>query len=63
MNSSQYTAAITNRLLVDLCYFVFLQRNPDPSGYQNWLNALNSGLTPVGLFGGFVFSTEFLQSL
>lgn len=63
MNGSQYTAAITNTLLVDMCYFVFLQRNPDPSGYQNWLSALKNGLTPVGLFGGFVFSTEFLQSL
>lgn len=63
INGSQYTTLITNKLLVDLCYFVFLSRNPDPGGYQGWLNAMNGGLTPVGLFGGFVSSPEFLQSL
>lgn len=63
INGSQYTNSITNKLLVDMCYFVFLERNPDPQGDQNWLNALSTGTTPVDLFFGFIYSNEFQQSL
>ena len=61
--SAEYLALGTSpeQYVTDL-YAGYLQRLPDPSGYQNWLNALNSA-TREQVRQGFALSVEFQNNV
>ena len=40
-------------------YMLFMGREPDPSGYNDWMGKLNSGVSRLEVFAGFANSTEF----
>ncbi|MBQ8983570.1 MAG: DUF4214 domain-containing protein [Lachnospiraceae bacterium] len=44
---------------VKILYRAFLDRDPDPSGYQHWLNRLASGASREDILHGFANSAEF----
>jgi uncharacterized protein DUF4214 len=49
-----------NRGFVSMQYFGYLRRDPDPIGFQNWLNALDSNPTNFRhMIFGFIYSTEY----
>lgn len=49
-----------NAEFVRLCYVLYLHRNPDPGGYNQWLNILNSTGDYNRIIKEFVTSTEYL---
>ena len=63
IDSTQYVNQEYNHVLVDAAYMAILSRNPDPSGFQFWMNALNDGLAPQNFLALFVSSYEFQKSL
>jgi len=51
-----------NRGFVTMEYFGYLRRDPDPIGYQNWIDALNADPQNFRhMIFGFIYSTEYLQ--
>ena len=51
-----------NRGFVTMQYFGYLRRDPDPIGFQNWVDALNADPTNFRhMIFGFIFSTEYLN--
>jgi hypothetical protein len=48
-----------NQEFVRQCYLVYLRRNPDETGYNNWLSYLNSTGDERGVIFGFIYSTEY----
>ena len=40
-------------------YMLFMGREPDSSGYDDWMGKLNSGVSRLEVFAGFANSTEF----
>ena len=40
-------------------YMLFMGREPDESGYNDWMGKLNSGVSRLEVFAGFANSTEF----
>jgi hypothetical protein len=51
-----------NRAFVAMQYFGYLRRDPDPIGYQNWVNTLDSNPADFRhMIFGFIFSTEYRQ--
>ena len=40
-------------------YMLFMGREPDESGYNDWMNKLNSGVSRLEVFAGFANSQEF----
>jgi Tol biopolymer transport system component len=60
VNSQQFVAAAFNRVFVLMQYFGYLRRDPDPAGFQAWLNYLNAnpGDFRTMVFG-FVNSVEY----
>jgi hypothetical protein len=48
-----------NQELVRQCYLVFLRREPDPNGYNAWLNYLNSTRDETAVVNGFIHSAEY----
>ena len=40
-------------------YMLFMGREPDPSGYNDWMGKLNSGVSRLEVFAGFANSQEF----
>lgn len=53
-NSPNYNAAYVTRV-----YTSFLRRQPDPEGYNWWLNALNSSGDYRGIISGFINSSDY----
>jgi hypothetical protein len=50
-----------NGAFVAMQYFGYLRRDPEPQGYQNWLNYLNANPTDFRtMVKGFLNSTEYL---
>lgn len=50
------------RGFVTMEYFGYLRRDPDPIGYQNWVDALNADPQNFRhMIFGFIYSTEYLQ--
>ncbi len=54
--------ALSNGQFVTLVYQNVLGRAPDAGGYQNWLNALNNGMTRGEMMMGFSESVEYKSS-
>lgn len=51
-----------NRGFVSMQYFGYLRRNPDPIGYQNWVDALDADPQNFRhMIFGFIYSTEYLN--
>ena len=42
-------------------YEAFFNRQPDPGGWQTWLNELNSGTDRRHVLNGFIFAVEFAE--
>jgi RHS repeat-associated protein len=58
--SSEYLALnTTNSQYVTDLYWGYLHRAPDAGGFNNWMNALNTGSTRAHVRNGFALSTEF----
>ena len=58
--SSEFTSAgYSNREFVTRLYRVFLDREPDAAGLNNWVAALDSGVSRQDVFFGFAHSAEF----
>jgi hypothetical protein len=49
----------SNSEFVTTAYNSLLGRDPDSSGYTNWMNNLNSGMSREKLIDGFIYSDEF----
>ena len=63
LNNPLYIGLEYNRMLVDTAYISLLFRDPDPGGFQYWLNLLNGGLNAESFLSYFLMSAEFQESL
>lgn len=60
--SPEFTSAgYSNTEYVTRLYQVFLDRTPDSQGLNNWVAALNSGMSRQDVFYGFAHSAEFTR--
>ncbi|MGC9457623.1 MAG: trypsin-like serine protease [Halothiobacillaceae bacterium] len=57
--SAEYKAVSANRVEVTMIYVGLLRRSPDQSGYEYWVNTLDSGGSSLGLIDGFITSGEY----
>lgn len=58
--SSEFqNANLSNEEIVKRMYNMFLSRDPDPAGLENWVNILEKGCSVGYLFYGFTQSKEF----
>ena len=58
--SQEFTSLnTTNEEFVTILYQVFMNREPDASGFNGWTNALYSYMTRLEIFNAFVISAEF----
>jgi hypothetical protein len=48
------------RGFVSMMYYGFLRRDPDPTGFQNYVNKLNATWDPRGVTFDFIYSAEYL---
>ncbi len=51
----------SNEEYVTILYNSFLDREPDPSGYEHWLKRLATGSTREDILRGFAYSKEFKE--
>ncbi len=59
-NSQEFTSKnLTNKEIVTLLYNTILDRNPDSTGLNNWVNYLDKGVSLNFVLKGFVASTEY----
>ena len=49
----------SNSFFVYTLYKAMLGRNPDPGGFNNWVNKLNQGQSRASVLNGFIYSAEF----
>jgi hypothetical protein len=60
--SKEYTAKNTsNQEYVTMLYNVFMNRSPDESGLNAWVNLLEQGMSREYIFKGFVESQEYTK--
>lgn len=60
VDNQPYRDAEFRRAFVEMCYFGYLRRDPDPSGFQFWLDSLNNSNGDIyHLAKAFIFSTEY----
>ena len=52
---------IANTEFLKIMYRTFLNREPDPPGYQFWLERLEKGTARYDVFEGFVYSKEYRE--
>jgi streptogramin lyase len=52
---------ITAEEYLSILYETFFNRQPDPAGWQEWLNVLNAGSSRQDILNGFIFAVEFAQ--
>lgn len=58
-NSVEFTGRnLNNEQFVTTLYKVFFDRQPDESGLNNWVNALNNGASRAQVIAGFTSSSE-----
>lgn len=50
---------VTNDEYITILYNAFFNRNPDSSGFNNWKNGMNNGMTEEDILDGFLNSLEF----
>jgi uncharacterized protein YkwD len=50
---------VTNERFLNIMYYAFFNRAPDPVGYSGWLNSLRQGRSREFVFHGFINSQEF----
>jgi len=51
----------TNEEYLTVLYEAFFNRQPDPAGWQGWMDALNSGTSREDVLNGFIFAPEFAE--
>lgn len=51
---------LTNEEMVTRFYQIFLNRDPDPLGFEGWVQKLNDGEDLEKVFEGFVYSPEYV---
>jgi len=62
VESSAVGTRFFNRAFVTMQYFGYLHRDPDTSGFQNWVNTLNADPSNFRhMIFGFLFSAEYRQ--
>ncbi len=54
-----FSRGLTNEEITDMAYHLFLDRDPDPSGFAHWKGALDDGATIDYIINGFSGSQEF----
>jgi len=60
VDSSQFTSAAFNRVFVTTEYFGYLRRDPEPAGFQMWLDLLNNNPNDFRtMVIGFLYSLEY----
>ncbi len=60
INSEEFKRRnVSNSDYLYILYRAFFDREPDAGGYQNWMNALNSGKSRQYVLDGFIDSVEF----
>ena len=60
VDNETYRNAEFRRAFVEMCYFGYLRRDPDPSGFQFWLDSLNDSNGDIyNLAKAFIVSTEY----
>jgi hypothetical protein len=57
--SPNFNAAAYNPRFIIWCYRIFLRREPDPDGFNYWLNILNSEGNYGRVVFGFIYSPEY----
>ena len=57
--SAEYKGTSFNKVYVTMIYVGMLQRSPDQSGFDFWVNQLNNGASGLGLIQGFLNSSEY----
>ena len=59
LNSQEFVGRnLNNEQYVTALYRAFLNRDPEPSGLNNWVNALNNGASRQDIARGFASSAE-----
>jgi hypothetical protein len=61
---SDFVGAQTNRAFVTMEYFGYLRRDPDPAGFDGWLNKLNTfggDWRAAQMVNSFIESIEYRQ--
>jgi hypothetical protein len=51
----------TNEEYLTVLYTAFFNRDPDPAGFNGWLDVLNSGADRGYVLDGFLYSIEFYE--
>ena len=52
---------VTNEEYLNVLYEAFFNRQPDPGGWQGWLDAIASGSSRQDVLNGFIFAVEFAE--
>lgn len=52
---------VSNEQYVRMLYLIFLNREPDTAGYNDWMSRLNSGASRLDVYNGFVNAPEFIN--
>ncbi len=63
LNSAESQLRMSNGDYVNFLYSRYLHRGADPGGYQNWVNALNSGAARSSVRDAFLNSVEAQQDV
>lgn len=50
---------LPNEAYLDVMYRAFFNRDPDPDGFEDWLNQLNFGISREDVVNGFIDSPEY----
>jgi len=61
VDSQEVFNKFVQRGLVDIMYFGYLRRSPDPIGFNNWIQTLNQSGDFRQLIFGFLYSSEYRQ--
>lgn len=60
VDTPAFHSAEFRKAFVEMCYFGYLRRDPDPEGYNHWLNSLNNSNGDIyHLAKAFLFSSEY----
>jgi len=52
---------VSNEDYLKILYAAFFDRDPDPAGWDGWMNAMNSGTGREDVLKGFIYAAEFNQ--